>query len=426
MTLSRTKYRVIHADVLKYLRDYQPVVQRGFMPKYSAVFADAPYFLSSIVDRFGKKDSAEAVEGKDGAFRRLSKGFMGQTWDGFESPQDYQAWVTEWATLLLDFVYPGAVLAMFGGSRTVHRLVCGLEDAGWIIYDSISNWTYASGFPKNHDLENGYGTALKPANEPIVIARAPRKKFTYKHCIEQFGTSGLNIDACRIPTADERPIIVRTGGKSNRVYGDGLNNGYRSGEFTSEGRYPTNFILNHHPDCGEICHPNCHIVEMGRQSGILKSGQMLAHHQKLGGNFGTFEMRDRTGEESPSYADEGTAARFFYQAKPANWEKDAIEGDIENTHPTLKPIRLTEYLARLLKPPTENARILIPFSGAASEMIGAHLAGWKDITGIEMTAEYIPIAKARLAWWTKFDSYEMAESHYKKQNPDQMTLFQAM
>jgi site-specific DNA-methyltransferase (adenine-specific) len=424
--LTRTKYRIIHADVLKYLRDYQPVVQRGFMPKYSAVFGDAPYALESIVKRFGKKGSAAAVEGKDGAFQRLSKGFMGQEWDGFGSPQAYQAWVTKWATLLLDFVHPGAVLLMFGGSRTYHRLVCGLEDAGWEIYDSISNWTYASGFPKNHDLGNGYGTALKPANEPIVLARAPRKKFTYQYCLDTFGTAGLNIDASRIPTTDKRPIIVRTGGKSKGVYGDGLNNGYRSGEFTSEGRYPTNFILNHHPACEEHCHPDCHVRYLDEQSGILKSGLLLSHHQKAGeSKIGTFDMRDRTGEDSPTYGDEGTASRFFYQAKSPQWEKDAgLEG--ENPHPTVKSIRLNEYLSRLLLPPNKDARLLQLFSGSGSEMIGAHLAGWKNITGIELTEEYIPVAKARLDWWTRFENYAEAEHHYKQQHPNQMTLFEAM
>lgn len=423
---TRTKYRIIHADVLKYLRDYRHLVQRDFMPKYHAILGDAPYFLASIVERFGKQGSAAAVAGTDGAFQRLSKGFMEQTWDGFESPQAYQAWVTSWAELLLDFVYPGAVLAMFGGSRTYHRLACGLEDAGWTIYDSISNWTYGSGMPKRHDLGNGYDIALKPANEPIVIARAPRKKFTYQHCLNTFGTSGLNIDDCRIPTTDERAIIVRSGDRDSRVYGDGTSGGYRSGEFTSEGRYPTNFILNHLPDCGETCHPDCHIVEMGRQSGHLKSGVMLPSHNKQGGvsRVGTFDIRERTGEPSPYYADEGTAARFFYQAKSPSWEKDAIEGDIKNTHPTLKPIQLTEYLARLLKSPAKDARILIPFSGSGSEMIGAHLAGWRDITGIEMTAEYIPIAKARLNWWTRFDSYAEAENHYKQHDPSQLTLFE--
>jgi site-specific DNA-methyltransferase (adenine-specific) len=389
--LTRTKYRIIQADVLKYLRDYQPVVQRGFMPKYHAIFADPPYFLGSIVKRFGKEGATQAVEGRDGAFRRLSKGFMGQTWDGFESPQEYQAWVTAWAEMLLDFVYPGAVLAMFGGTRTYHRLVSGLEDAGWEIFDSVASWVHVQGFPKNHSLGDGYGTALKPAVEPIVLARAPRQGFTYQHCFDKFGTSAFWIDGTR----------------------------------TEEGRYPANLMLGHHPECNGVCHTDCIVRDLDGQSGNRKSGSSLSGEEpSSAGGKNAFGRWNRVSFDS--YADEGSAARMFFQSKPAAWERDAGMVKHENIHPTLKPITLTERIAKLIKPPVADARILIPFSGSGSEMIGAHLAGWKDITGIEMTGEYIPIAQERLAWWTRFENYAEAESHYKKQHPDQMTLFEAM
>jgi len=167
-------------DVVAWLRGREWLVQSGFMPRYHAVLCDPPYFLGSITKRFGKPDSAPAQYGTDGAFQRASRGFMGQTWDGFESPWHYQEWVTEWATLLLSFVYPGAVLLAFGGTRTFHRLAAGLEDAGWIIADTIA-WITGQGFPKSHNGRNwdagehwhGYGTALKPAWEPCLIARAP-------------------------------------------------------------------------------------------------------------------------------------------------------------------------------------------------------------------------------------------------------------
>jgi hypothetical protein len=389
--ITRTKYRIIQADVLKYLRDYQPVVQRGFMPKFHAGLGDTPYALESIVKRFGKKGAAAAVAGKDGAFQRLSKGFMGQEWDGFGSPQNYQAWVTSWATPLLDFFYPGAVLAMFGGTRTYHRLTSGLEDAGWEIYDSVANWVHIQGFSKNKEISDGYNLSLKPANEPIVIARAPRKKFTLTQCFEQFGTGTLWIDGNR----------------------------------TEEGRYPANVILNHHAECNGVCHADCLVRDLDGQSGNRKSGSSLSGDEpSSAGGKNAFGRWNRVSFDS--YADEGSAARMFFQSKPAVWERDAGMVKHENIHPTLKPITLTERIAKLIKPPVADARILIPFSGSGSEMIGAHLAGWKDITGIEMTDEYIPIAQERLAWWTKFDSYEMAEAHYKKQHPDQMTLFEAM
>jgi site-specific DNA-methyltransferase (adenine-specific) len=446
-SLTRTKYRIIEADFLKYLRDYQRVVQRGFMPKYHAIFADPPYFLGSIVKRFGKEGAAQAVEGKDGAFRRLSKGFMGQTWDGFESPQEYQAWVTAWAEILLDFVYPGAVLAMFGGSRTYHRLVCGLEDAGWEIYDSVANWCYSQGFPKNHDLGDGYGTALKPANEPIVIARAPRQGFTYKHCFEEFGTSGLNIDECRISTTDVLGGGNVSNGKPTLPDDSGWHRPWmldasfveqrkeiqknRVAHAEELGRYPANFILSHHPDCNGVCHADCHVRHIGEQSGIRKSGSSLSGSEPSdAGGKNAFGRWNRIPFEA--YNDEGTAARFFYQAKPAVWEKDAGLSDAGkfiggNTHPTVKSIQLNEYICRLIAPPKqkEPRRLMIPFSGVASEMIGACLSGgFEEVVGIEMTADYIPIAKARLAWWTRFETYAEAEAHYKQHDPSQMTLFE--
>jgi site-specific DNA-methyltransferase (adenine-specific) len=445
-----TKWRIHHRKVEQWLGDYRHIVRRGYMPKFQAVFADPPYYLGSIVKRFGGENAAEAQEGKDGAFRRLSAGFMGQQWDGFESPLHYQAWVTVWATMLLDFVYPGAVLMMFGGSRTVHRLVCGLEDAGWEIYDSIANWTYGSGFPKSLDLGNGYGNALKPAYEPIVLARAPRGKFSYQYCLDTFGTGALNIAGSRIDAHDQRAVITRLGDlPSNGIYNNGLNGGYRSG-VTSEGRYPSNFILNHHPDCNGVCHADCHVRRMDEQSGNLKSGLLLPHHQKGGqSKLGTFDIRDRSGEASPTYGDEGSAARFFYQAKAAAWERDAGLEELpklqlrttydkanrdahgndsgherHNPHPTVKPIQLVQYLAGMIRSPKADARLLIPFSGVGSEMIGAHLAGWRNLTGIEMTETYIPVAHRRLAWWTRFDSYGMAKSHHQNHAPNQMTLFE--
>lgn len=420
--LQSTNWRIIQADVVKYLSDYRHVARRGYLPKYHAVFCDPPYFLGSIVKRFGNKGAAEAQHGKDGAFNRLSRGFMGQQWDGFDSPQDYQAWVTNWAEMLLDFVYPGAVLVAFGGSRTYHRLVCGLEDAGWEIYDSIASWVYSTGFPKSRDLGEGYKTSLKPANEPIVIARAPKRGHTYQDCVDEFGTSALNIDACRIPTTDE-----------------------------TSGRYPTNFILSHHPECNGHCHPDCHVQMLGAQSGFCKAGSSLSGSEpSSSGGKNAFGRWNRVAFEA--YEDEGTAARFFYQAKAAQWEREIGLDEFpliqsrssydkslrdkhgndsgyprHNIHPTVKPIQLTEMLSRLILPPIEGARLLIPFSGSGSEMIGAHLAGWKDITGIEMTADYIPIAKSRMAWWTRFDSYAMAETAYKnKTNPAQMTLFEVV
>lgn len=397
---------IIQAELVDWLRSNCWLVQNGFIPRYHAVLGDPPYFLGSIVKRFGKNNAIPAGYGKDGAFSRQTRGFMGQTWDGFDSLDSYQAWVTEWATLLLNYVYPGAVLAMFGGTRTYHRLVCGLENAGWQVQDCLM-YMYGSGFPKSHNLSGGYGTALKPAYEPIVLARAPRGKFTYADLVRQFGAGGLNIDRCRIEAGkDYQP--------------------------SAAGRWPSNIIFD--DKAASLLDFQAGKRDAGsRKTGNEPSAQTLHVYGK---------MRRVSWE---GYGDSGGASRFFYTAKAASWERDAglsefTETQIRSTydtetrakngndsghprknfHPTVKPIQLTEWLARLLLPPAsdQTRRLLVTFAGVASEMIGAHLAGWDEIDGIEQSDEYTAIGLARLAWWQKHRNYRQAQSAYIGENQD--------
>lgn len=450
-------YRIIEADVLDYL-------QNADDEKYHAVLCDPPYGLE----------------------------FMGQAWDSY-SPQEYQAWVTQWAEMLLDFVYPGAVLMAFGGTRTYHRLICGLEDAGWEIADSIIAWMYGNGFPKNYDHEKGFrrlrhggslgaignkamlnlslqerliyfkaeqqyegfGSSLKPAYEPIVICRAPRTGLTYADCALQFGSGALNIDGGRIEYQSNTDYHNAKGGDiGSTKRGQFLNSlkaRPQSQNITPSGRWPANTILCHHPDCtDDHCVEACHVRIVGEQSGELTSGDSLPHHRSNGkSQIGAFDIRDRTGEYKPTYGDTGTAARYFYQAKSPKWEREAgldamplqkaaaMQGNLidgqrlsgkgepinapirRNPHPTLKPIQLTQYLATLLKPPLDKSRLLVPFAGSGSEMIGAMLAGWSEIVGIEMTPTYIPIAQARLDWWSQFETYDQAKARYDSLNEAQ-------
>ena len=113
------------------------------------------------------------------------------------------------------------------------------------------------------------------------------------------------------------------------------------------------------------------------------------------------------------YEDTGTAARFFYQAKASAWER---HWPVRSNHPTHKPIRLAEYLARLLLPPVLDTprRLLVPFAGSGSEMIGALLAGWDVVTGIEREAEYAELARARVGWWAQFSTYDEARKAYEQ------------
>lgn len=483
---------ILHADVLKWLRAEQWQVQHGYLPKAHAVFADPPYFLGSIAKRFGGKQAAPAQFGRDGAFQRQSRGFMGQTWDGFNDVWEYQAWVTEWASLLIDFVHPGAVLAMFGGTRTYHRLAAGLEDAGWEVFDCLM-YVYGSGFPKAADIGklidkaegaerevvgvnpnhrpisgveydgiyrggntgapmisaaaspnaqrfDGYKTALKPAYEPLVLARAPRGKATYAELAQRYGTGAINVDAGRVRTNGEcfqRPVNhtnLHEGWSRPWMQEDEALERERVARDISQskaeelGRYPANLILD-----------ECAAAMMDEQSGDRKAGGNLSGSEPSSKTSGIYNGGFNRDHQWSSYDDSGGASRFFYTAKAPAWEREAGLSDFtqqtvtdgretpidnayqrgetkrRNIHPTVKPIQLTEYITRLLLPPVLDVprRLLVPFAGVGSEMIGATLAGWDEVVGIEMTAEYIPINEARRRWWGQFKTYEQAQMAYR-------------
>lgn len=411
-----TKATIIESELIAWLKQHQWLVQNGFMPRAQAVLCDPPYSLISINKRFSGKKSAAAKHGKDGSFRRLSKGFMGQTWDGWDTLEAYQAWITEWATLMLDFVYPGAVGAFCGGSRTFHRLATGLEDAGWEIFDCIM-WVYGQGFPKSHEVQLGYGTALKPGYEPIILARAPRAQYTFKNLFSQFGSGALAIDNTRIPGSWERSTPHR-----DDIRGDNYG---RSGGKRIEwepqashesGRYPANFVLTHAPDCGLLCVPTCPISILDTLSGDRKAGgNVLNPTVRKSSVYGEYKST----QLHESYDDEGGASRFFYTGKAPSWERMAgLEQ--RSIHPTVKPIQLTEWLAKLLLSPVldKPRHLLIPFSGVASEVIGGVLSGWDTITGIEMGKDYVSESRSRIEWWSKIGNYEQARKQYEPVGPE--------
>lgn len=478
--------QLIVGDFIEWMRGAQWSVQNGFLPKAHAIIADPPYFLGSIAKTLGGKNAAPAKFGKDGSFNRLSRGFMGKKWDGFDDVWQYQAWVTEWASLLLDYVYPGAILAMFGGTRTYHRLAAGLEDAGWDVFDCMM-YIYGTGFPKAADIGklidksegvereiigttrgrsatagsmldddnyvwkqsfpvtsastpnaqrfDGYKTALKPAFEPIVLARAPRGKEGYADLALNYGTGALNIDGCRIPY---------TGDTDSRTFGGswktdkGGKNVYELGFDGDEqsvsplGRYPANLLLD-----------EAAAVLLDAQSGNSQSNDHIDHEAKQSGQVYGWAKSEKY-QRSTGYTDSGGASRFFYTSKASSWEREVGLTELgvtprssgawinnpdlsekfpdhnprqrRNTHPTVKPIRLISYLASLLLPPVLDVprRILVPFAGSGSEMIGCELAGWDEVVGIEREAEYCAINEARRRWWSGFTSYEDAEKDYKR------------
>lgn len=355
-------------------------------------------------------------------------GFMGRAWDRSGVAFDADVWRG-----VLRACRPGAHLMAAGGTRTYHRMACAIEDAGWEIRDCIA-WMYGSGFPKSLDVSkaldaaagavrevvgenpharpsdgqsfhamgikthppitapstpaavqwSGYGTALKPAHEPITLARKPLDG-TVAANVTAHGCGGLAIDAGRVGTDDNLNGGAYVGdGKRASLFG--LQNTGLSFVQPS-GRWPANVILD--PEAGAM-------------------------------------LDAQTGADL-----DGGASRFFYCAKTSTSERNAGLDDLpelmclddrepgsagldspragagrtgaaRNPHPTLKPIDLTRYLARLMLPPPLDRprRLLVPFSGAGSEMIGALLAGWDEVVGIELSPEYADIARRRIAHWT--------------------------
>lgn len=380
-------YTIYNADIVDWLQHY-----RG--EKFHAVLSDPPYGLA----------------------------FMGKSWDTM-SAKEYHKWVTQWATLLLDVVYPGAVLVMFGGTRTYHRLACGLEDAGWDIFDSCM-YLYGSGFPKSHDISLaldkvataeatqwfGYGTALKPAFEPIVLARAPRDS-TYAHQAVTYGTGALNIDASRIcahdsQLAEKYASIKNAPPRDNSVYGKDKRERSEGKVIPhNNGRFPSNVILDE--QVAEI---------LDEQSGSGKykprSNNCTVKPFDPDNGWNQHSMNPNSASAPDDYGDIGGASRFFYTAKASSFERNAGLSEKSN-HPTVKPIKLTEYFARLILPPALDVprRLFVPFSGVGSEIIGANLAGWEYIVGVERHTEYIVESYDRLRWWDQFSSYEDAKKH---------------
>mgnify|MGYP001300306892 CR=1 FL=1 len=308
------------------LEEVQKLVDKGI--QVDSIVTDPPYHLTSIVERFGKEGSAPAKD-KDGAFQRQSKGFMGKEWDGGDIAFRKETW-----ELFMKVLKPGGHLLAFSGSRTYHRMAVAIEDAGFNIRDQIM-WLYGSGFPKSHNLGDGWGTALKPAHEPIVLARK-KIEGTNKQNREKYGTAGLNIDACRVGLSEgDDPRLGGKGTwKTDKMAKDVYDGGYTGVETGSSelGRFPANVMHN----------------------GL-----------------------------------EEDWARYFYCPKTSKAEKGN-----DNTHPTVKPLKLMRYLCRLITP--KGGTVLDPFMGSGSTGIAAKDEGFEFI-GIEREKEYFEIAERRVS-----------------------------
>ena len=178
------------------IEEMQKLIDDGV--QVDSVVTDPPYHLTSIVKRFGKEDSAPAQFGTDGAYARASKGFMGKEWDGGDIAFRPETW-----ELALKLLKPGGHLLAFSASRNYHRMAVAIEDAGFEIRDQMM-WLYGSGFPKSLNIGDGWGTALKPAHEPIVMARKELSEKSIKDNVLKYGTGGINIDDCRVEGNDAK------------------------------------------------------------------------------------------------------------------------------------------------------------------------------------------------------------------------------
>lgn len=402
--------------------------------------------------------------------------FMGKGWDNAGVSFNKETWKK-----CFDVLKDGGYLLAFGGSRTYHRIACAIEDAGFEIRDCIM-WLYGSGFPKSMNIglaidkktgveskvvgikehckkdfkENnlyaqdeanknntkcfgygteivreaqnewqGWGTCLKPAYEPIIIARKPFKGSLVDNVIKN-GIGGLNIDECRVGTGTGKEKPLYEPNNKNNVYNK--NFGGEKYENTN-GRFPANII---HDGSDEVCEgfPN---TKSGKIAKEYKQNTRFNIAKKgKGGNL----------DFSNCYGDSGSVARYFYCAKASKKDRDEGLDTFEdkkffstlntkngsgerldgaqtpvrkNIHPTVKPTELMQYLVRLIAP--KNATILDPFMGSGSTGKAVMYENKErdknyKFIGIELTEEYLPIAEARINYVANRNPYEFEDAEF--------------
>ena len=276
-----------------------------------SIVTDPPYHLTSITKRFGKEGSAPAQYGTDGAFARASKGFMGKEWDGGDIAFRTDVWKECYRVLK-----PGGHLLSFGGSRTYHRMAVAIEDAGFEVRDQIM-WIYGSGFPKSHNIGKkledweGWGTALKPAHEPICMARKPLSEKSIAENVLKWGTGGINIDGCRIGS-EVRTTPIHSEDVKDDTTMFGLHKTIQHERVeTTEGRFPANIMFDE--EAGKL---------LDEQSGVLKSGKMKSTHKRHtdgspNGIYGKFNPNHPIGE---TYGDTGGASRYFLNVNGSHFD----------------------------------------------------------------------------------------------------------
>jgi len=458
------------------------------------IVTDPPYYLTA--DKKGGLGPASATTRTPQGRARIGTGFMGESWDATGVAFDPETWRRAYEALK-----PGGHLLAFGGPRTYHRMLVAVEDAGFEVRDCIM-WVYGEGMPKSHDVAAaidklaghgprgraipvashsqpdgtglfanrvgpyearteagqhwaGWGTALKPGYEPIVVARKPLTTSVARNVLAH-GTGALNIDGCRITATDSQlaekyASVANAERRRNAVFGADCRE--RSEGHTTPhpaGRWPANLVLTHSPGCRQVgwqfaggyvlnrftdgakpfgggaghpytstkappqvtavydCEPGCPVADLDRQSGASASRAGRPRQGTPGAGYGM----SHTGAE---YDDSGGASRFFntfawdteldvvaYCAKATTDEREtglderfpADDAGRRNHHPTVKPLALMRHLARLVVPP--GGTVLDPFCGSGTTGMACVFEGF-GFVGVEREPAYAEIAEARIA-----------------------------
>ena len=370
-----TKPLLLHGDCL------------ALLPKFpadsvDAVVTDPPYGLEFMGKDWDgaagfRRSLNEADVGRSNAFGRTSARAP-----EYRAGHLFQAWCEAWARECLRVLKPGGHLLAFGGSRTYHRLACAIEDAGFEIRDQVQ-WIYGSGFPKAN-------TVLKPAHEPIVLARKPLIG-TIVANVEKYGTGALNIETCRVDSISKGPGSTpksSVGGRRSSMAGAMGRVDYDG----SKGRFPANVIHDGSDEVLEAFPAAPGQLANAKQGGGTKTTNVYGKMNREGEASADKRYTD---EGSTNFAllpgqrrtDSGSAASFFYQAKANKTERAGSK------HPTVKPIALMRYLCRLVTPP--SGVVLDPFAGTGTTGEAAALEGFRAIL-IEQNAEYVADIKRRL------------------------------
>jgi site-specific DNA-methyltransferase (adenine-specific) len=424
-------------DILKWSKEYDG-------PLFHSAFLDPPYHLGSITDRFGKPGSAPP---KDGVFARTASGFMGQDWDSGDIAFRPETW-----DAIKKHLHPGSFNFAFAGTRGYHRMACAIEDAGFIIHPMII-WANKQGFPKaqrvdtqidqaagekvkkgksfnykgaaggthrehenwdertrvQHDAitpqakqweGHRYGLqALRPMLEPICVFQKPfpeKKKAKPYESIVNTGAGALNIDGAWIQTGEGYT-------RDNSVGQNGTFNA-SGGKVESEGgHWPANMIIDDEyaaeldEHTADQFYVASQIYEQIEDADPVVFAAKASISEKEAG-LDSMQRRIMVGEDD---FEDGR----LNDGRQADSERPYLRNKVmrRNIHATVKPIALTRHLATLLLPPEGyDRRLLVPFSGVGSEMIGAMLAGWDYIQGIELVPLHAKIARVRLNYWVQW------------------------